>query len=385
MTTPRFGALIPLLAALPLSAPPAFGGGARVVHEIHSEHTGRTQTIEVSLPRTYADHPESEFPVLVLLDGESNLDHASAVAEYLAEAGAVPEMIIVGVHAGASRSEDFAFAPLRQGMPAHGETHLDFIRGEALPFVEEAYRAAPLRIISGHSLGGAFATSVLAERPGLFSAYIVQSPYLQGAFGGAILDDLEAAIDAPAAAGAFYYANLGDEPDLHHAFTELNAIVAESGALRSAADVHPNETHMSTRLVGLYDGLKQFFEPAWRYEAEDGSLRDHVRSLSEMYGYDVLYAESAYQQHIQRALGAGDPAAAVDAAKLYAHQHASSPVPHFLLAAALARSGDVQGARAAIRTSVERYDADPREEWATVEPSIRALATQLGVDTAPTP
>lgn len=383
MITLRFLNSIPLLAGLLLSVPPAFGDDARVVHEINSEHTGRPQTIEVSLPLGYADHPESDFPVLVLLDGESNLDHTRAVAEYLASTGAIPELIVVGVHAGPSRVGDFAFVPVQAGMPAHGERYLDFVQREVLPLVEGAYRVAPLRIISGHSLGGAFITSALAERPDLFDAYIVQSPYLPGEFGAAILNDLKTAISAPTDGGVFYYANLGTEPDLHPSFTELVGIVEESSALRSATEVHPSETHMSTRLVGVYNGLKQFFEPAWRFDDEDGSMRGHVESLSTIYGYDILYAEAAYQQHIQRLLGAGSMEAAVDAAKLYAQQHGYSPVSHLLLAVALARSGDLEGARAAIRDSIERYDEDPRAEWASVQPSIRALAAQLGVVEAP--
>lgn len=375
----RFSSTIPLVAAILMSTTPASGEDMRVVHEIDSEHTGRTQTIVVSLPQAYTDHPESEFPVLVLLDGESNLGHTTAVAEYLAEIGAIPEIIVVGVHAGPSRFQDYAFAPVQPGMPAHGERYLDFVQGEVLPLVKEAYRVAPLRIISGHSLGGAFTTSVLAERPGLFDAYIVQSPYLPGEFGATILNNLKAATSDSMEDDTFYYANLGTEPDLDGAFSELVGIVEESSSLRSATEVLPSENHMSTRLLGVYNGLKQFFQPAWRFDDEGGSLRAHVESLSDNYGYDVLYSESTYQQHIQQLLGAGAVEAAVDAARLYAHQHRYSPVPHLLLAAALARSGDIDGARAAIRVSVNRYDEDPREEWASVEPSIRALAEQLGV------
>jgi len=385
MIRQRFISTIPLLAAILMSTTPASGEDVRVVHEIDSEHTGRTQTIVVSLPQAYTDHPESEFPVLVLLDGESNLDHTAAVTEFLAETGAIPDMIVVGVHAGPSRTQDFAFAPVQAGMPAHGERYLDFVQGEVLPLVNEAYRVAPLRIISGHSLGGAFATSALAERPDLFNAYMVQSPYLADEFGAAILDNLKAATRDAMEDGPFYYANLGTEPDLDGAFTELVGIVEESSALRSATEVLPSENHMSTRLLGVYNGLKQFFEPAWRFDDEDGSLRRHVESLSDNYGYDVLYSESTYQQHIQQLLGAGAAEAAVEAAKLYADQHRYSPVPHLLLAAALARSGDIDGARAAIQVSVNRYDKDPREEWASVEPSIRALAKQLGVGEAPRP
>jgi len=385
MTRPRFPKRISLLATLLLSALPASGKVAPTVHEVDSQHTGRTQTIEVSLPQAYADHPKSEFPVLVLLDGESNLEHASAVTEFLAENGAIPEMIIVGVHAGQTRAQDFAFAPLQDGIPAQGERYLEFVRGEALPFVEQRYRAAPLRLISGHSLGGAFVTAALAERPDLFSAYITQSPYLPGGFGGAILDELEEALDGPADASAFYYANLGEEPDLRKAFARLAGIVSESETIRSSTEVHPSETHMSTRLIGLYDGLKRFFEPTWRLEDDAGSLPAHVSSLSDEYGYDILFSEAMYQQRIQRAIGEGNTVAAVEAAKLYTRQHAYSPVSHFLLAAAMARAGDIDGARAAIQMSAERYDGDPREEWASVEPGIRALAAQLGVAPTPSP
>lgn len=380
MTTFRSSDSVPLLAAGLMSASLAFGGDAPILHTIDSEHTGRSQTIEVSLPQAYADHAQSEFPILVVLDGESNLDHTTAVAEYLAETGAIPEIIVVGVHAGPTRSQDFAFAPVQAGMPAEGDRYLEFVHSEVLPLVEEAYRVAPLRIISGHSLGGAFTTSLLAERPALFDALIAQSPYLQGEFGAAILEDLQSALGVPTPARSFYYANLGTEPNVRQAFTELTRIVAASGTLRSFTEMHPSETHMSTRLIGLYNGLKRFFVPDWRFDGEDVSLREHVESLSETYGYDVLYSESTYQQHIQRLLRSGAVHEAVNAAKLYAHQHAYSPVPYLLLAAASARSGDIDGARAAIQVSANKYDEDPREQWSSVEGSIRALATQLGVN-----
>ena len=383
MATLRFWRVASLLAALVLAAPAASGGGERVAHSIESERTGRTQRFEVSLPRSYADHPGSAFPVLVLLDGESNLDHASAVAEFLAESGAIPEMIVVGVHAGPTRAQDYAFAPVQDGIPARGAGYLGFIGAEVLPFIEREYRAAPLRLISGHSLGGAFVTSAMAERPDLFSAYLAQSPYLPGAFGETILGRLEAAADVDPGGSAFFYANLGDEPDLRAAFAELGSIVSESNSIRASTETHPRESHMSTRLLGLYEGLVRFFWPAWRFEGEAGSLPAHVASLSERYGFDVLYSESVYRESIQEALGAGNAAAAVGIAELYARQHGYSPAPHFFLAAALARSGDIDGARAAIRESVERYDADPRREWASLEPSIRTLARQLGVGAAP--
>jgi len=383
MTTLRFCRVASLLAVLVLGASAASGVGDRIAHAIESERTGRTQRFEVSLPRSYADHPGSEFPVLVLLDGESNLDHASAVAEFLAESGAIPEMIVVGVHAGPTRAQDYAFAPVQDGIPARGERYLEFIAAEVLPFIEREYRAAPLRLISGHSLGGAFVTSALTERPDLFSAYLAQSPYLPGEFGEAILGRLGAAVEDTSSGSAFYYANLGEEPDLRGAFAELGSIVSESSTIRASTEAHPRETHMSTRLLGLYEGLSRFFGPAWRFEGEAGSLPAHVSSLSERYGFDVLYSESTYRESIQFAMGAGNAVAAVGIAKLYARQHGYSPVPHFFLAAARARSGDIDGARAAIRESVERYDADPRREWASLEPSIRTLAQQLGVGGAP--
>ncbi len=376
----RIIGVVAFLAAFTLCVPRASGDGASVTHEIVSEHTGRKQTIEVSLPRSYADHPQFQYPLLVLLDGESNLEHATAVVRFLAENGTIPEMIVAGVHAGPTRAQDYTSTPLREGMPAHGDRFLEFIRLELLPFLDQEFRAAPLRLISGHSLGGAFVTSTLIEHPDLFNGYIVQSPYLPDDFGDAILTKLASTIDRGVGPQTYYYANLGDEPDLRAAFIRLRTILTDASTIRVTTEIHLRETHMSTRLIGLYDGLERFFEPRWPFEGDVAALPAHVASLAASYGFDVLYAESTFQTLIQQALASGRGEAAINSAKLYAKQHSYSPVPHFLLAAVLATSGDVNAARAAIRVSAERYNADPRKQWASIDASIRSLSQQLGVD-----
>ena len=94
-----FAALCAALLSLPLSAQEA----TRIDHSIPSTHLEREVAVTVQLPPSYHSQTTQGYPVLYLLDGESNLDYSQAVAEFLAQNALVPEIIIVAVHSGATR------------------------------------------------------------------------------------------------------------------------------------------------------------------------------------------------------------------------------------------------------------------------------------------
>ena len=59
------------------------------------------------------------------------------------------------------------------------KAYLDFIKDEAIPFIEGQYRIdSDRRMIVGHSLGGLFGTYALLEEPNLFADYILTSSSL---------------------------------------------------------------------------------------------------------------------------------------------------------------------------------------------------------------
>ncbi|HST07918.1 MAG TPA: alpha/beta hydrolase-fold protein, partial [Gemmatimonadaceae bacterium] len=147
-----------------------------------SKTLGETRQISVSLPRDYGASHE-RYPVLVVLDGEFEHDIAASIARFYASTSVLPSMIVVGVR-NTNRMRDLSTAPTAGFTPppeagsstGGADRFLRFLSDELLPYVDRAYRTTPMRVLVGHSVGGLFALHVIAQRPALFTGYVVMEP-----------------------------------------------------------------------------------------------------------------------------------------------------------------------------------------------------------------
>src|SRR6185437_14243045 len=174
-----------LVVAFPFSVSAQSGGtpierGRR--YTLNSRALGEPRAIDVALPSGYDTDTSQRYPVLVVLDGEFEGEIATAVSRFYADAGQLPNTIVVGVR-NTNRNRDmtpapaagFAIPPEAEGAGG-AERFLAFLSDELLPYLDQHYRTAPLRVLVGHSLGGLFAIYALDRRPGLFSGYVVMEP-----------------------------------------------------------------------------------------------------------------------------------------------------------------------------------------------------------------
>lgn len=338
-----------------------------------ARHDVAEHVVTVSLPDAYDD--AARYPVLYVLDGESNLEHASVVASFLADVGAIPELIVVGVHAGATRAVDY--------LPAGGEPggeaarFLDVLVDRIVSFVDERYATAPLRLLSGHSYGGVFVTHAMAARPDAFAGYFAQSPYLDVGVGDALVDHVSDRAAEGELSDAHYHATLGDEPALSANYERLGAVLSDAGAEAVLAR-DASESHMTTRLLGLYAALEQFFAETWPWSPASGTdLVDHVDGLSDRYGYPVRYSASAFQLAVQQKLSGGAPDEALDVARVYVDHHPRSVLAHYLLGSARASTGDAPGAVAAFDDALALFEAAPRPDLVPIRDAMRQMRTAL--------
>lgn len=139
---------------------------------------------QVHLPEGYARSPAKRYPVIYVLDGGSQSAHTAASAELMARIGAMPDVIVVGIPSGERRARDYTPPGMRQdtdeadGPDGEADRFLAFLKRELIPQVEREYRASGERVLAGYSRGGLFVVHALIAEPGLFRAYIANSPAL---------------------------------------------------------------------------------------------------------------------------------------------------------------------------------------------------------------
>ncbi|MFZ5616544.1 MAG: alpha/beta hydrolase [Pseudomonadota bacterium] len=176
-----------LFATQGIASPYEIPGAA--THEIVSSANGRVYRLYVKTPPGYsrAENADRRYPAIFLNDGE--LFFLAAAGEPLLSYynSILEETIVVGVSyavgedAIASRQRDLT--PVKDESFANetggGADYLRFLKNEAIPLIESAYRTDPARrTLAGHSFGATFGAYVLLTEPELFANYILVSPAL---------------------------------------------------------------------------------------------------------------------------------------------------------------------------------------------------------------
>lgn len=350
-----------------------------IEHTIKSQFPEQDRLLTVRLPEDYHDEPDAHYPVLYVLDGENNTDFTTSAATFLADSGQIPELIIVGIHSGQTRQVDFA-------PQAKADRFLDFLEQELFAFVDANYRAWPYRMLSGHSLGGLFATYAMTERPGLFQAHFVQSPAFRGEEMSERVDRL--LTDNPDLQGA-YYITLGDEPNFEPGFNAMKAALEMKApaSFQWSAERQMTRSHMQTRLVGVYTALEQNFAGDWPLpaslleEIDANQIKAHMASVAAKYGIDQEdYAVDAMSGAVQSLFRDRNIAGATRMAEVFVAEYPDNFIAHFFLANGYANSGQPAGALEAVNMAIELLEADTERaaESAPILAAMRRMQTQLG-------
>ncbi len=156
---------------------------------LHSANLRRNVTVSLILPAGYGDRTR-QFPLVIFQDGQDfPALHLSGIVAGLVSEGAVPPVIIAGIHANEKRIYEYGVAAQAdyKGRGNRAGAHTRFITEELLPYLEANYplQNAP-HTIAGFSLGGLTALDIAWNHPGLFSRAGVFSGSLwwrQKAFG----------------------------------------------------------------------------------------------------------------------------------------------------------------------------------------------------------
>lgn len=287
------------LPVLALAAPDPIAIGERF--KMESAVLGETRTIFVHRPADY-DLSTARYPVLIVLDGGDDFRHASTTADFLADAGRIPQMLVVGIP---NTDRDRDLIPVARGSGGNApsatrggaDRFLEFITKELLPRLDRDYRTQTYRILVGHSNGGLFALHALTAAPGVFKGFVLASPAL-GVEDAQLLREFGQFLDDRKDLSASVYLATANESDLLSGNWELSSRLQARAARDThwtfAYRNHPEESHGTITLRAVYDGLG-FIYDGWSvpdafalYEkGGQAAIEKHYADLSARFGVTI--------------------------------------------------------------------------------------------------
>lgn len=262
-------------------------------HVLHSGAAHDRFELWVGRPTPRMFSPSTEKPrVLYVLDADLWFGVALEMTRLMhALFGELPPYLVVGIAYGepdwakqsALRTRDFtptthpklgpaASGPLAQTPMGRSSTFLEFLKHEAVPFIDARYdtEGAP-RTLFGSSLGGLFTLWAYLTAPSAFSSFIAASPAIW--WDDDMLFALAARAD-PSRSNAYLHLCVGgleEDPRLPmlapfkmvtHAQKMRETLLGAEGARpRVACDVIAEETHTSVLPIALTRGLRALARP----------------------------------------------------------------------------------------------------------------------------
>jgi predicted alpha/beta superfamily hydrolase len=235
---------------------------------VKSSKLNEDRVIYVATPEGYRTATQP-YSVLVLLDGEdkAHLHLAIANVAFLANRGAIPPMIVVGVANGKDRTRDLT--PSTTGLQAKnfptagGATRFaDFLVDELIPFVRAKYRTRPAFVLAGHSFGGLLALEVASKRPGSFAGVIAMSPSLwwnDSSLVASYADEIARTTKNQ----RIFVTSGGLEGDIDRPTQRFSKRLDSLKPAHTAFGYqrYPEDSHNMTPAPSLVDGLRFIYEP----------------------------------------------------------------------------------------------------------------------------
>lgn len=298
---------------------------------IHSIILNEDRTYQIYLPQSYDWAIDRSYPVLYVLDGESNFIHTTATVDFLASASEIPELIVIAITS-TVRVRDFTQTDWSSHWIGGGGANnfKNFLSKELIPEIEKDYRTNKFRILSGHSAGGQFVLYTLSSEPFLFNAYFAISPSLDWD-NNLPQRSLEESFEQTDSLKAFLYFAWSD--DLGQALANdqrlLETVKTKSpNKFRWIGKGYPDETHVSITLPAQMDALRQLYSG---YRLHNDRLvngfkfaEKHFDEISIKLGYTIPVPEDVINNFGYEALNNGNIQEAMDFFKRNIEQNPNS-------------------------------------------------------------
>ena len=313
---------------------------------IYSKILNEERAYQIYLPQSYEWATDRSYPVLFVLDGESNFIHTVGSSSFLSAQGEIPELIVVAITS-TVRIRDFTQTDWSSHWIGGGgaKNFKSFLSKELIPNIEKEYRTNSYRILSGHSASGQFVLYTLTSEPTLFNAYFAVSPSLDWD-NNLPQRSLEESFVKSDSLRSFLYVARSD--DAGQALADYMKLV-ETLELKSpkgfrwVSKAFPDETHSSIPLLATIDAVRQLFDG---YRLHNDLLvngfkfaEKHFHEVSEKVGYTIKVPEEIINNFAYEELDKGNIQMAIDFFKRNIEQNPNSANAHDGLADGYEKAG----------------------------------------------
>ncbi len=244
------------------------------VKYLTSKYNGQKYQIKVHFPRNYNENKQKKYPVLYVLDAETNFGGVSYIVQRLIKDKLIPEILIVGIAYNTDyknfyklRSRDLTpivdknLKPNHTPIPSGGASlFCDFIEFELFPYINKKFRTQENETaIYGHSFGGLFGTYTFLKRPHMFNKYLVLGPSLW--FKDKLLIREAREMEFTSHATKLYMASGELESRIDDHQLEFVKILEGKNisGLKLKSEIKENETHRTIFGIGFTNGLRYLY------------------------------------------------------------------------------------------------------------------------------
>jgi len=233
------------------------------IKEITSKYNGQRYTLKISFPKDYGTNIEKKYPVLYILDAETNFGGISYIVKRLIKDKLIPKILLVGIAYETDyknfyklRSRDLTPKKTRHGHGGAPEFS-KFIEFELFPYINKNFRTEENeRAIYGHSYGGLFGTYIFLNKPDLFNKYLLLSPSLW--FNKNTLIKQIENTDFDIGDNMLYMASGELEPRIDELQDKFIKVLKSKNIdlTKLKSEIKENETHRTIFGVGFTNGLR---------------------------------------------------------------------------------------------------------------------------------
>ena len=239
----------------------------RIINDsISSNVLKEKRQIKILLPEKYKPSSDTKYDVIYILDGETHFDDFLFIYRFARHENLIPPLLLVFIpnsYIAGDNMRDRDFLPEKTSdnkIAGEADHFISFLKNELIPYIDENLPTNGNNSLFGHSLGGLFTMYILLIEPGMFSNYYCSDPALPWNNNRIITLVTESFKNTFELNKTLWitgveatYRNVGIE--------KIDSILKEAAPkdLNWKVMIYPNETHMSVRLKGIYDGLKYSF------------------------------------------------------------------------------------------------------------------------------